>query len=42
MVHEVEQMKAKLYKEAIGSLMFAMIVLKPNLVVLVGIVNKYM
>jgi hypothetical protein len=42
MVHEVEQMKAKPYKEAIGSLMFAMIVPSPNLVVLVGIMNKYM
>ncbi len=42
MVHEVEQMKAKPYKKTINSLMFAMIAPRPNLVTLVGIMNKYM
>jgi hypothetical protein len=41
MVHEVEQMKEKPYKEAISSLMFATIGPR-HLVALVGIVNKYM
>ncbi len=41
MVHDVEQMKAKPYKEAISSLMFTMISPR-HLVALVGIMNKYM
>jgi hypothetical protein len=42
MEHDVEQMKAMLYKEVVGSLMFAMITTRPNLVILIGIVSKYM